>query len=59
MDLDIRASVKAEWEGLRLHDVGFLITLQPQYGQSEAALQDMSFVDKVGARLELVLSLPE
>ena len=35
VNLSVRPEVKAEWEGLRKHDVCFLVTVRPQMGYGE------------------------
>ena len=35
VNLSVRPEVKAEWEGLRKHDVCFLITVRPQMSYGE------------------------
>ena len=44
--LNVRPHIKAEWEGLRRHDVGFLITIAPPHGLYSTA--GMSFPERYG-----------
>ena len=42
VNLSVRPEVKAEWEGLRKHDVCFLVTVRPQMGYGKRAAVTVS-----------------
>ncbi|XP_069126359.1 LOW QUALITY PROTEIN: RNA helicase aquarius-like [Argopecten irradians] len=48
VSLSVREHVKNEWEGLRKHDVAFLITLRPTLAVQQKYDHQMPFIPQVG-----------
>ncbi|CAC5409596.1 AQR [Mytilus coruscus] len=48
VSLSVRPEIKAEWEGLRKHDVAFLITLRPTVPMSHKYNHKEPFIPQVG-----------
>jgi intron-binding protein aquarius len=49
LKLDVRDNVRQEWEELKRHDVGFVITLRPTLPPNQVYPDHLSFVERVRA----------